>query len=132
DETIRVCRHLWSGSQEPFHGRFTSFDDFTFEPLPLQGAALPILVGGHSHAALRRAGTLGDAWQGTYIGTEPVRSLADFGAAVTRLRELSTGRPPAIGARVWWGVHLTGTAGEMAAQVHAWEAAGCQELTIAF
>ena len=133
DEAIRVCRHLWSGSQEPFHGRFTNFDDFTFEPLPLQGASLPILVGGHSDAALRRAVTLGDAWQGTYIGTEPVRSLADFGAAVTRLRELSSDRRlPAIGARVWWGVHLSGNPGEMSTQVRAWEAAGCQDMTIAF
>src|SRR5919197_1408336 len=37
DETIAVCRHLWSGSREPFHGRFHSFEDFNFEPLPAQG-----------------------------------------------------------------------------------------------
>jgi len=132
DEAIRLCRHLWSGSREPFHGRFSSFDDFTFEPLPVQGASLPILIGGHSDAALRRAVARGDAWQGTYIGTEPRQSLSDFSVAVARLRELSGGRPPVIGARVWWGVHLSGGAEQMAAQVREWEAAGCQDLTIAF
>jgi probable F420-dependent oxidoreductase len=132
DETIRLCRHLWSGSLEPFHGRFTSFDDFTFEPLPLQGASVPILVGGHSDAALKRAATLGDAWQGTYIGMEPGQSLRDFRDAVGRLREVGSGRRIAIGARIWWGAHLAGTSEEMAAQVREWEEAGCEDLTIAF
>ncbi len=132
DEAIRLCRHLWSGSREPFHGRFTSFDDFTFEPLPPQGASLPILIGGHSDAALRRAATLGDAWQGTYIGTDPGQSLDEFRDAIAKLRKLSPGLRVAIGARVWWGVHLSGTPDEIVAQVRVWEAAGCQDLTIAF
>src|SRR3954447_12972689 len=34
EETIELCRHLWSGSREPFHGRFHTFDDFVFGPLP--------------------------------------------------------------------------------------------------
>ena len=46
DESIRLWRHLWGGSEEPFHGRFFSFDEFRFGPLPAQGAALPIVVGG--------------------------------------------------------------------------------------
>ncbi|HEY7131790.1 MAG TPA: LLM class flavin-dependent oxidoreductase, partial [Candidatus Limnocylindrales bacterium] len=36
DETIALWRHLWSGSTEPFHGRFHSIDDFEFGPLPAQ------------------------------------------------------------------------------------------------
>ena len=62
DETIRLWRHLWSGSTEPFHGRFHDFDDFAFAPLPDRGADLPIVVGGRAEAALRRAGTLGDGY----------------------------------------------------------------------
>jgi probable F420-dependent oxidoreductase len=132
DEAILLCRHLWSGSREPFHGRFTRFDDFTFEPLPLQGASLPILIGGHSDAALKRAAKLGDAWQGTYIGAEPSASLADYRIAIAKLQELSTGRPLPTGARVWWGTHLSGSPENIVTQVHEWESAGCQDLTIAF
>src|SRR6185437_11725705 len=44
DETIRLWRHLWSGSAEPFHGRFHVIADFAFGPLPVQ-APLPIVVG---------------------------------------------------------------------------------------
>jgi alkanesulfonate monooxygenase SsuD/methylene tetrahydromethanopterin reductase-like flavin-dependent oxidoreductase (luciferase family) len=40
DETIRLWRHLWSGSTEPFKGRFQAFDDFVFGPPPDQGRAL--------------------------------------------------------------------------------------------
>ena len=54
DETIQLWRHLWSGSTEPFRGRFHALDDFTFGPLPVQ-EHLPILVGGRAPAALRRA-----------------------------------------------------------------------------
>ena len=63
DETIAVWRHLWSGSAEPFQGRFHSFDDFAFAPLPRHGAALPIVVGGRAEPALKRAGRLGDGYQ---------------------------------------------------------------------
>ena len=53
DETIALWRHLWSGSSEPFHGRFHTIDDFVFGPLPVQ-APLPIVIGGRAEPALRR------------------------------------------------------------------------------
>ena len=39
DETIRLWRHLWSGSTEPFAGRFHTIPDFAFGPLPDAGRA---------------------------------------------------------------------------------------------
>jgi hypothetical protein len=45
DETIAILRHLFAGTGEPYAGRFFELDDYTFAPLPPQGAALPILVG---------------------------------------------------------------------------------------
>ena len=62
DETIALWRHLWSGSTEPFHGRFHQFDDFVFSPLPAAGAGLPIVVGGRAEPAVQRAGRLGDGY----------------------------------------------------------------------
>jgi alkanesulfonate monooxygenase SsuD/methylene tetrahydromethanopterin reductase-like flavin-dependent oxidoreductase (luciferase family) len=65
DETIRLWRHLWSGSTDPFDGRFHHVRDYAFGPLPVQGAALPIVAGGRSPAAYRRAGALADGYHAT-------------------------------------------------------------------
>jgi probable F420-dependent oxidoreductase len=62
EETIHLWRHLWSGSTEPFAGRFHPLDDFEFAPLPDQGAALPILLGGRAEVALKRAGRMADGY----------------------------------------------------------------------
>ncbi|MBA3877190.1 MAG: LLM class F420-dependent oxidoreductase, partial [Anaerolinea sp.] len=62
EETIRLWRHLWSGANWPFHGRFHTFDDYVFGPLPEQGGALPIWIGGRLEAALRRAGRVADTY----------------------------------------------------------------------
>jgi probable F420-dependent oxidoreductase len=97
DETIRLWRHLWSGSSEPFHGRFHTIDDFAFEPLPSQGAALPIVVGGRAEAALRRAGSLADGYHSS------AASPAAFGERVPVVRAAAeaAGRPaPWLSARV--------------------------------
>ena len=67
DETILLWRHLWSGSTEPFRGRFHAFEDFAFGPLPVQ-APLPIIVGGRAERALRRAGALGDGYHSSATG----------------------------------------------------------------
>ena len=58
EETIQLWRHLWSGSSEPFHGRFHDVSDFVFGPLPAQRSSLPIWIGGRNEAALARAGRL--------------------------------------------------------------------------
>src|SRR5256885_11202918 len=58
DEAIRLFRHLWSGAAGPFDGQFYRYDEGYFGPLPPQGERLPILIGGGSDAALKRAATL--------------------------------------------------------------------------
>jgi alkanesulfonate monooxygenase SsuD/methylene tetrahydromethanopterin reductase-like flavin-dependent oxidoreductase (luciferase family) len=60
DEAIALWRHLWAGGGEPFAGRFTTLTDYTFDPLPVQGARIPILSGGRSDRALARVGRLTD------------------------------------------------------------------------
>jgi len=97
DETIALWRHLWSGSSEPFHGRFHTLDDFVFGPLPDQGASLPIVVGGRVEAALRRAGTVGDGYHSS------VTSPAQYGDRLPTIRAAAAaaGRPmPWLSSRV--------------------------------
>ncbi len=96
DETIRLWRHLWSGSTEPFEGDFHAFRDFVFGPVPVQ-ARLPIVVGGSSEAALRRAGRLGDGYQATRSTPEDFVNRV----AVIRAAADAAGRPmPWLSARV--------------------------------
>jgi len=64
DEAIEVCKRLWSEPEVDHHGEFFSFDGVLFEPKPVQPGGPPIVVGGESTAALRRAARLGDGWIG--------------------------------------------------------------------
>ena len=64
DEAIEICKQLWTDETVTHHGEFFSFDEVVFEPKPQQKPWPPILVGGESQAALRRAARLGDGWIG--------------------------------------------------------------------
>ncbi|MDQ1509104.1 MAG: hypothetical protein QOG50_948, partial [Actinomycetota bacterium] len=64
DEAIEICKRLWAEETVTHHGEFFSFDEVAFEPKPVQRPGPPILVGGESKAALRRAARLGDGWLG--------------------------------------------------------------------
>jgi probable F420-dependent oxidoreductase len=63
DEHIALMRALWcaDGDLVEFHGEFHDLPPMDPEPRPVQ-RPVPILVGGHSDVALRRAGRTGDGW----------------------------------------------------------------------
>ena len=122
DEAIRLFRHLFSGSREPFQGEFYGYTDGVFDPLPVQGERLPIVIGGNSDAALRRAARLGDAWQSTAIGPDGFRERAQ------RLRADLDGRTLELGARIT----LKGGIDEMRDQLRAWDGAGADHLLLSF
>jgi probable F420-dependent oxidoreductase len=61
DDYVAAMRALWADDQATHHGEFTSFDDCVMRPQPERGA-IPVHVGGHSDAAARRAGRLGDGF----------------------------------------------------------------------
>jgi probable F420-dependent oxidoreductase len=122
DESIRMFRHLWSGSREPFVGKFYGFQDGVFEPLPVQREKLTLLIGGRSDAALRRAGREADIWQTTTLTPET------FPAAVAKIRAEPHGEQVEVGTVYAF------TEGVPAAQeaVGKWAAAGAQHLSIGF
>ena len=137
DETIDLWRHLWSGSTEPFRGRFHPLDDFAFEPLPAQGAALPIVVGGRATAALERAGRRGDGYHSSATGPERYAERIP----VIRAAAEAAGRPmPWLSARVrtrfgtptdqWYA--MQGDPADIAAEVRAFAALGVTHLAIWF
>ena len=64
DESLALMRACWESEQPEFHGEFFDVADFHFGPKPHGGRRLPVLIGGASTAALRRAARLGDGWIG--------------------------------------------------------------------
>ncbi len=137
DETIRLWRHLWSGASEPFAGDFHSFSDFVFGPLPAQRGLVPIVVGGSSPAALRRAGALGDGYHPTRTGPE---LMAQRIPAIRAAAE-AAGRPmPRLSARVavkaerveGGGYSLSGDPQAMARDIRAFEGLGVDHLALVF
>ncbi|MBV9092162.1 MAG: LLM class F420-dependent oxidoreductase [Mycobacteriaceae bacterium] len=76
DEQIAVMRALWADNGGvSHHGEFFRFDNATCYPKPAQGPGLPVHVGGHSRAAARRAGRLGDGFQPLGVAGARLQSL---------------------------------------------------------
>jgi alkanesulfonate monooxygenase SsuD/methylene tetrahydromethanopterin reductase-like flavin-dependent oxidoreductase (luciferase family) len=57
-----VCKRLWGDPIVEHHGEFFDFGPVRFEPKPVQRPWPPLLVGGESDAALRRAARSADGW----------------------------------------------------------------------
>jgi probable F420-dependent oxidoreductase len=64
DEHIEVIRTLWTQDKPAFDGQFTRFDRIQSKPLPVQKPHPPIVIGGMSPVAYRRAIRQGDGWYG--------------------------------------------------------------------
>ncbi len=89
-EMIEVMRKLWTGEMVEHHGRFFDFDRLNMRP-PVRGP-IPLLVGGVTDAALRRAARIGDGWIPHAISTAQAR---DAIAAIRGHRaELGRGSQP--------------------------------------
>ena len=63
-EYVAAMRTLWHNDVASFRGDFVRFDDIRVNPKPLDGKAIPIVLGGNSDAALRRVARWGDGWYG--------------------------------------------------------------------
>ena len=62
DEYIQALRTLWRDEISTFRGETVSFERIRCLPKPARPEGPPIYVGGHSLAAARRAGRLGDGF----------------------------------------------------------------------
>ena len=101
DECLTIARQLLTGKAVSFHGTFFDLDEAVIAPAPAE--PVPLIIGGRSDVAIRRAGRLGDGWLG--IWNSPCR----FAAAVEMAAEEAarTGRPgpPSRHAmQVWCGL----------------------------
>lgn len=71
DEYIDILRTLWREDQAGYEGRFMSFAPVESDPKP-PGGTIPIVVGGSSVPAARRAGRIGDAFFPAIFPTERI------------------------------------------------------------
>ena len=75
DESMEVCRKLWTGEMVEHHGEAFDFPALQMAPAPTE--PVPIYIGGISDVALRRAGTRGEGWLGS--GETPEAALEMLG-----------------------------------------------------
>ncbi|MCW5746905.1 MAG: LLM class F420-dependent oxidoreductase [Alphaproteobacteria bacterium] len=102
DEYVAAMRALWAGDDASFAGEFVNFSGVSCNPKPLRGS-VPIVVGGHSEAAAKRAGRLGDGFFpsiGAQVDVMPlldvVRRTAEAAGRDPKAVELITGCPGAL------------------------------------
>jgi probable F420-dependent oxidoreductase len=62
DEYLRFMRATWTTDPVKFSGRYVSVQNVHALPKPAQPGGIPVWIGGHTDAAVRRAATLGDGW----------------------------------------------------------------------
>ena len=75
DESLQILRALGDGKPVSFEGEFFSLRDALIAPA--LSAPIPIIVGGRSEAAARRAGRFGDGWLGIWVSPGRFRSVID-------------------------------------------------------
>ena len=90
DESIAIMKELWTQENPSYQGRFHSFSGMQFSPKPAQKPHIPLLIGGTSRAAIRRAARVGNGWHPTALEPE---SLSQ-GIRYLRERAQSEGRDP--------------------------------------
>ena len=77
DEYIAAMRALWATDGASYAGRYVKFEGVSCNPKPV--GHVPIIVGGHSEAAARRAGRVGDGFFpsiGAQVDTSPLFEVA--------------------------------------------------------
>ena len=62
DEAIAIMTELWTKDVPTYQGSYHSFPPMVFTPKPAQKPHIPLLVGGSSRGAIRRAARVGGGW----------------------------------------------------------------------
>ena len=87
DEYVAAMRELWSSPMPSFDGEFVHFNQAHCQPQPINGS-VPVIIGGHSKAAARRAGRIGNGYFPARNASAPLFDLV-------RQTAVEHGRDPA-------------------------------------
>ena len=89
EEYVAAMRALWAAPMADFSGKYLSFSQLQLSPRPPSGA-VPVIFGGHTEPAARRAGRLGDGFFPAKGSVEEVAHLF----ALARESAEKAGRDP--------------------------------------
>jgi probable F420-dependent oxidoreductase len=117
DEMIEIIRGLSKGDFFEYHGKHYDIPAIKMCPVPTQ--PIPILIGGHTEPALRRAARLGDGW--VQAGRDP------FEPMIKRLTEL---RKEYGREREPFEIHVISFEGFSVDEVHRLEDVGVTDIIV--
>lgn len=93
DESIQVLRACWTGEPPAFRGAEIRLPPGVLcYPVPARQGGIPVLVGGMTESALKRAALLGDGW--IAVARSDGIDEAGLEASLVKLRKLREGRDP--------------------------------------
>lgn len=100
DEYVAAMRALWQPGAASFDGEFVRFHRVHCDPKPVQAGGVPIIIGGSTEVAAKRAGRLGDGFYPYVISPEDLALRVED----IRTAALAAGRDPAaVELTVWPG-----------------------------
>lgn len=136
DETIDILKCLWTEDEPSHQGRYYQFSGMKFSPKPLQKPHIPLLIGGVSRAAIRRAARVGNGWHPTAMPPNELRAAMDYLAQEAQAAGRSAADIPVSisipmqGGRA--GRYGLGTEpGEMVEKLQAFKQAGVDTVVVA-
>lgn len=128
-EWITLLRDCWTGHPPGHSGPHYELPPDTLV-LPAPAHPIPLYLGGHSPAALRRAGRLGDGWLAQQALPELDPDLLATEIGQVRAAAVAAGRDPASLAVLLRIVGTAGRAGELARHLGDLWRAGVDEIII--
>ncbi len=79
NEYIEALRVAWTDERATYKGDFVHFENAVMNPKPITPGGPPIIIGGDSPAAMRRAALLGDGWYGWWAQPDIKTHLGQLG-----------------------------------------------------
>ena len=90
DEYLAIMERVWAPGSATFHGEYHDFDDLHVNPKPYRGGRVPVVIGGHSVAAMRRAARFGT---GVFLLNQTLEEVSHFTDVLHR-EAATVGRSP--------------------------------------
>ncbi|MDA0271943.1 MAG: TIGR03619 family F420-dependent LLM class oxidoreductase [Proteobacteria bacterium] len=90
DEYIDAIRELWTSEQPEFAGQFVNYKGIQSRPLAYQKGGPPVIVGGTSNAAYRRAIQKGQGWYGFALNVASSQESIDALKALSESTDRSS------------------------------------------
>ncbi|MDA0338607.1 MAG: LLM class F420-dependent oxidoreductase [Proteobacteria bacterium] len=75
DEFLEVIQAFWTQEKVTYHGKHVNIEGAKMDPKPIQKPHVPIIVGGHSKAGMRRAARFGAGWYGFNLTPDVVEQI---------------------------------------------------------